>query len=70
MDLDQRLLEQLFTKSQINSVLSNSKKVMSGVPQGSVLGPSSLLIMIRYIDEDTLNAMVGVFADDTWIKVF
>ena len=60
-------LNNCLQRVRIKSVLSNSKKVMSGVPQGSILGPSSLLIMIRYIVEDTLNAMVGVFADDTWI---
>ena len=64
-------LNNCLQRVRIKSVLSNSKKVMSGVPQGSILGPSSLLIMIRYIDEDTLNAMVGVFADNTWIwRVF
>ncbi len=52
---------------RVDSVLSNSQKVISGVPQGSVLGPLLFLIMIRDIDKDTHNAMVGIFADDTRI---
>ena len=56
---------------RVSGVLSNSKKVVSGVPQGSVLGPLLFLIMIRDIDKETLNAMVGIFADDTRIwRVF
>ena len=56
---------------RINSVLSNSKKVLPGAPQGSVLGPLLFLLMIRDIDAYTLNAMVGMFADDTRIwRVF
>ena len=50
---------------RVDGRLSNSNKVRSGVPQGSVLGPLLFLIMIRDIDPETLEAMVGIFADDT-----
>ena len=50
---------------RVGSTLSNTKKVRSGVPQGSVLGPLLFLVMICDIDKDTLEAMVGIFADDT-----
>ena len=56
---------------RVGSTLSNTKKVLSGVPQGSVLGPLLFLVMICDIDKDTLEVMVGIFADDTWLwKVY
>ena len=50
---------------RVDNILSNSKDVLSGVPQGSVLGPLLFLIMIMDIDQHTENAMTGIFADDT-----
>ena len=47
--------------------ISNWKSVLSGVPQGSVLGPIPFLIYINDL-EDVISSKVLKFADDT--KVF
>ena len=47
--------------------ISNWKSVLSGVPQGSVLGPILFLIYINYLEDD-ISGKVLKFADDT--KVF
>ena len=47
--------------------ISNWESVLSGVPQGSVLGPILFLIYIHYLEDD-ISGKVLKFADDT--KVF
>ena len=49
----------------VNGVKSEPQNVLSGVPQGSVLGPLIFLILIGDIDKDILNIFVKSFADDT-----
>ena len=49
----------------VNGVKSEPQKVISGVPQGSVLGPLIFLILLGDIDKDILQCFVKSFADDT-----
>ena len=49
----------------VNGKKSYTKKVISGVPQGSVCGPLFFLIMIADIDKDVKHAFLSSFADDT-----
>ena len=51
----------------VDGAISNWKSVLSGVPQGSVLGYILFLIYINHLDDD-ITSKVLKFADDT--KVF
>ena len=49
----------------IDGSKSESAPVVSGVPQGSVLGPILFLLMISDIDENVKYSILASFADDT-----
>ena len=49
----------------VNGQLSKPHPVVSGVPQGSVLGPLLFLVLIGDIDEHVQHSIVASFADDT-----
>ena len=50
----------------VNGAYSQWNYVTSGIPQGSVLGPTLFIIFINNLPE-TVESMVHIFADDTKI---
>ena len=55
--------------TKFNNVKSDSKNIMFGVPQGSVLGPLIFLLYINDIVNSAFEGETVVFADDTNIFV-
>lgn len=52
----------------LNGETSDWTEVLSGVPQGSVLGPLLFIIFMNDMDDSTgLVSVIGKFADDTKI---
>ena len=49
----------------VNGEKSSPAPVLSGVPQGSVIGPILFLILIGDIDQNIAHAFLSSFADDT-----
>ena len=51
----------------VNGIKSDPAPVISGVPQGSVIGPLLFLVLIGDIDKDIAHSFLSSFADDTRI---
>ena len=49
----------------VGDIKSDSRPILSGIPQGSVLGPLPFIIMMTDIDEDANNVKISSFAGDT-----
>ena len=67
LDFIKAFLTNRTQKVIVNATHSNPSPVISGVPQGSVLGPLIFLILIGDINDDTLHSTIRSFADDTRI---
>ena len=50
---------------ELNGTRTDKKQILTGVPQGSILGPLLLLLYINDLDMNSGDSNVTMFADDT-----
>ena len=53
-----------------NNKISSVEDVVSGVPQGSVIGPLVFLILIESISTNSLDTFLGTIVNNTHISRF
>ena len=58
-------LSNRYQRVSINNNLSHTLPVVSGVPQGSILGPVLFLIYMNDITSSTRHSQLLIYADDT-----
>ena len=63
----QSYLTDRYQQDQINGFLSKKGKIISGVPQGSILGPLLFLIYINDLPNCLKSTIPCLYADDTQI---
>ena len=62
-------LENRLQQTHVSGVSSDLKQVVSGVPQGSILGPLLFLIFINDLPLAIKHSTTDIFADDTTLSV-